>query len=71
MKLSQLEQELQRARQQVCPDDSLMFAFSFFSNYMGISNSIFTKSLYFWKGIFISSSGDQSQSLSGNGMFSL
>ena len=60
LKLTQLEQELQRARQQVVLYD--FFREIFFPNSLVKFNYVF------FQGIFISSTGDQAHSMGANGM---
>lgn len=73
MKLTQLEQELQRARQQVL---SMCSYHNLHTNMQFMLKSFIYFPIY-WiifgllKGIFISSSGEQSQSIGGNGMIIL
>ena len=69
LKLTQLEQELQRARQQVCLQISSCYLFSWAALFVFIQFIGYHPHPI--QGIFISSSGDQSHSMSGNGMFLL
>ena len=77
LKLTQLEQELQRARQQVWYSFfSGLFRFYFIHvtsimNNMDYITRLLCYFLFFRQGIFISSSGDQTHAMGGNGNFFL